>query len=160
MNQEQVEISHLLPCNTCDDLFRNVPHLPIPILVAQQTSVIFDNGVVDSNRWLSNERPTTHTHKDNINQFFSTLSDSKLNSSGEVVIGAKPYAPEVWPIEESEWSTLEDYVVSNEEKKTCILFMRKDQDNSATPLCSVNGDVHIHMLLVHVFSLYLFNRTN
>ncbi len=145
---EQITISSPWSTNTNEDILRNTPYLPIPIIQLQAITVVFDNGVLEPGKWLTLTKPPSVTNGTPLPdiQLHTKLSSSSSSSRsnrlfGGIVIGVLPYDPEQWTVTETEWSKLEKACyLKNKDGKCCVVLMEDGKDNSDIPLCPLKGE--------------------
>ena len=144
---EEINILPPWSTSTNDDTLRNIPCLPIPLIQSQTTTVVFDNGVLEPEKWLTGTKLPTETNQlpvDNApdNHLLDKLSSIRSSHLfGGVVIGATPYTPGQWLFSETEWNSLEKACcLRNREGKSCVVSMEDGKDNSDMPLCPLKGE--------------------
>ena len=116
-----------------DSALDGLPVLPTPLILSQNTTVVFDNGTLVP-KWMKEATSVSRTHCD---QFPSV--DASSFASG-IAVGLTPYEPGQWSFSETDWKELEDLCLSeNFEGDSCVLFMQGGDDNSGPPLCPLNG---------------------
>ena len=120
--------------------FNSLTTLPTPLILPHSTSVVFENGFIDSERSVASVNKLMGGMLcaiDALNRF-SSLKDLFPLSNGVIGVGVEPYKP--CHFSETEWQNLEMLCYSEEhESKSNVLFMEGGNDNSKNPFCQVNG---------------------
>ncbi len=119
--------------------FNNLPTLPTPLILPHSTSVVFENGFIDSERSVASVNKLMGGKLcaiDALNRF-SSLKDLFPLSNGVIGVGVEPYKP--CHFSETEWRNLEMCYSEGHESKSSVLFMEGGNDNSKIPFCQVNG---------------------
>ena len=133
---------------TSEEALRNVPCLPIPFFGAQNTTVIFDNGIPEPEKWINKNKEilkslTSRSLPKPSIQSPNVVSGQTKNSNGQLIVGVVPYVPCHLKLGENGWRRLEEFCFSDEAEdkgiKPAVLYMGGDADNSRSPLCPING---------------------